>query len=85
MERIQLWATKNISFQWRARLINNVIFGMYTYWSSIFLLHNEVTEKITKICRNYLWSGTGDSRKYPISHGSKLAYLNHKVGLASRI
>jgi len=63
--RVHLWATRNISFLGRARLINSVIFGMYSYEASIFLLPNEVTEKITKICRNYLWSGTGDYKKVP--------------------
>ena len=29
--RVHLWATRNISFAGRARLINSVIFGMYTY------------------------------------------------------
>jgi len=65
MARVQLWAARSISFTRRARLINSVIFGMYTCWASIFLLPNEVTEKITKICRNYLWSGTGDYKKVP--------------------
>ena len=47
--RVQLWATRNISFVGRVRLINGVIFGMSTYWFSIFLLPNEVTEKITNL------------------------------------
>ena len=63
--RVHLWATRNISFAGRARLINSVIFGMFFYWSSIVLLPNEVTEKITKICRNYLRSGTIDYKKAP--------------------
>ncbi|KAJ8436136.1 hypothetical protein Cgig2_033631 [Carnegiea gigantea] len=63
--RVHLWATRNISFIRRARLINNVIFRMFSYWASIFLLPNEVTEKITKIYRNYLWSGTVEYKKAP--------------------
>ncbi|KAJ8420694.1 hypothetical protein Cgig2_021608 [Carnegiea gigantea] len=63
--RVHLWTTRNISFVGRARLISHVIFGMFSYWASIFLLPNEVTEKITKICRNYLWSGTVDYKKAP--------------------
>ncbi|KAJ8421100.1 hypothetical protein Cgig2_016925 [Carnegiea gigantea] len=65
MATVQLWATRSISFAGKARLINSVIFGMYTYWVSIFLLPKEVTEKITKICRNYLWGGIGDYKKVP--------------------
>ncbi|KAJ8427302.1 hypothetical protein Cgig2_002214 [Carnegiea gigantea] len=57
MSRVQIWATRNISFAGRARFINSVIFRMYSYWASIFLLSTEVTKKITQICRNYLWTG----------------------------
>ena len=65
MAKVQIWTTRNISFAGRARLINSVIFGMYTSWASIFLLPTEVTDKITGICRNYLWSGTGEYKKAP--------------------
>ncbi|KAJ8435318.1 LOW QUALITY PROTEIN: hypothetical protein Cgig2_026410 [Carnegiea gigantea] len=54
MAKVQISTTRNISCAGRARLINSVIFGMYTYWASIFLLPTEVTDKITGICRNYL-------------------------------
>ena len=63
MAKVHIWTSRNISFARRARLINSVIFGMYTYWASIFLLPAEVTEKITKICRNFLWSGTAGYKK----------------------
>ena len=65
MAKVHIWTSRNISFAGRARLINSVIFGMYTYWASIFLLPAEVTEKITKICRNFLWSGTAGYKKSP--------------------
>ncbi|KAJ8429587.1 hypothetical protein Cgig2_023793 [Carnegiea gigantea] len=65
VEKIMAKATKNISFAERARLINSVIFGMYTYWASIFLLPTEVTDKIIGICRNHLWSGVGEYKKAP--------------------
>ena len=65
MARVQIWATRNISFAGRARLINSVVFGMYSYWAPIFLLPKEVTEKITQICRNYLWTGVSEYKKAP--------------------
>ena len=46
-------------------LINNVIFGMFNYWASIFLLPQSVLEKITSICRNYLWGETEDHTRIP--------------------
>ncbi|KAJ8423396.1 hypothetical protein Cgig2_029106 [Carnegiea gigantea] len=48
-----------------ARLINSVVFAMFNYWASIFMLPNEVTERIPQICRNYMWSGTDDFKKVP--------------------
>lgn len=50
--RIHIWAIRNISFAGRALLINNVIFGSFNYRASIFLLQNEVLDKLTQLCRN---------------------------------
>jgi len=63
--RIHIWATRNLSFAGRALLINSVIFGAFNYWASIFLLPNEVLEQLTKLYRNYLWSGTADVKRIP--------------------
>jgi len=46
-------------------LINDVIFGMFNYWASIFLLPHTVLEKITTIYKNYLWVGAEDQIKVP--------------------
>ncbi|KAJ8424331.1 hypothetical protein Cgig2_003526 [Carnegiea gigantea] len=63
--RVHIWATRNLSFAGRAMLINGVIFGMFNYWASIFLLRQNMLEKITTICRNYLWGGTEEHTKVP--------------------
>jgi len=65
MERVQLWATKRISFAGRAQLINSALFGIVSYWASIFLLAAEVLETITKISRNFLWGGTANYSRNP--------------------
>ncbi|KAJ8419339.1 LOW QUALITY PROTEIN: hypothetical protein Cgig2_024014 [Carnegiea gigantea] len=57
LAKVHLWATRSISFIGRAKLISSVIFGLFNYWASIFMLPNEVLDSITKICRNYLWRG----------------------------
>ena len=62
---MHVWATKNLSFAGRTKLINTVIFGMFNYRASIFLLPKTELEKITSICRNYLWCGTEDHTKVP--------------------
>ncbi|KAJ8419242.1 hypothetical protein Cgig2_001643 [Carnegiea gigantea] len=46
-------------------LINSVLFGMYSYWASIFILPAEVVEKITMISRNFLWSGAAKFKRVP--------------------
>ncbi|KAJ8420343.1 LOW QUALITY PROTEIN: hypothetical protein Cgig2_012108 [Carnegiea gigantea] len=63
--KIRLWATKSISFASRARLLNSVVFGMFSYWASIFILPQEVIDLLNKICRNYLWGGTAEYHKSP--------------------
>ena len=66
LAKVHLWATRNISFARRAQLINIIIFGMFNYWASIFMLPSEVLDSITKICRSYLWGGgSADSSKIP--------------------
>jgi len=64
--RIHIWATRDLSFTGRARLINSVIFGSFSYWASIFLLPNAVIERLTQLCRNYLWSGSTEFKR--VSH-----------------
>ena len=36
--RMKQWSTRNLSFAGRAQLINIVVFGMYGFWASIFIL-----------------------------------------------
>ena len=55
--RVHIWATRNLSFAGRPTLINSVIFGMFNYWASIFLLPQNMLEKITAVSRKYLWGG----------------------------
>ena len=63
--RVHIWSTRNLSFAGRATLINSVIFGMFNYWASIFLLPQNVLDKITSICRNYLWGGSDVHTRIP--------------------
>ena len=63
--RIQTWSTRHISYAGRLVLINTVLFGIFNYWASIFLLPHEVTEKLTKLSRNYLWYGSVEFRHPP--------------------
>ena len=69
--RVHMWATINLSLAGRAMLINGVIFGMFNYWVSIFLLPQKVLDKITAICRNYLWG-----RKEDFSRVTHISWAN---------
>ncbi|KAJ8425552.1 hypothetical protein Cgig2_033067 [Carnegiea gigantea] len=81
LAKVHNWATRNISFAQRARLINSVVFGMFNYWVSIFLLPNKPTERITQIYRNYLWSGTEDFKKVLYISGQHICRTKAKGGL----
>ncbi|KAJ8451174.1 hypothetical protein Cgig2_013946 [Carnegiea gigantea] len=50
---------------WRALLINSVIFGAFNYWASIFLLPHELLEKLTQLCKNYLWTISAEFKRVP--------------------
>ena len=63
--RVQIWASRNLSFAGRAVLINNVLFGMFTYCASIFILPYQVIDNLSRICRNGLWRGSAESRIIP--------------------
>ena len=63
--RVRVWSTRSFSFAGRSRLINSVIFGMYSYWAAIFLLPAEVINKITQLSRNFLWSSSTDYKRPP--------------------
>jgi len=65
LAKVHLWDTRSISFANRANLIRSVVFGMLNYWASIFLMTNKVLPNITKIYRNYLWSGKEELHKIP--------------------
>ena len=63
--KIRLWATKSISFAARACLLNSVVFWMFSYWVSIFILPQEVIDMLNKICRDYLFGGGAEYQKSP--------------------
>ena len=65
MGKMRQWSTRNLSFAGRALLINTVVFGMYGFWASIFILPQEVITRITQLCRNFLWGGTADYKRPP--------------------
>ncbi|XP_074267220.1 uncharacterized protein LOC141590534 [Silene latifolia] len=43
----------------------SVLNTLHSYWASIFLIPSNIMNKITSICRNYLWSGSSEFKKVP--------------------
>jgi len=62
-------------------LINSVVFGMFNYWASIFILPNEVLSQITKLCRNFLWGGTPEYKKAPYISWHQTCLKKSKEGI----
>jgi len=65
MGKIKLWSSRSLTFARRAQLLNTVVFGMYNFWASIFILPQEVIDQITQLSRNYLWGGSADYKRAP--------------------
>jgi hypothetical protein len=54
---IQSWLGKFLSYAGRLELIKSVLHGMVQFWISIFPIPAVVINKITSLCRNFLWTG----------------------------
>jgi hypothetical protein len=48
---------KYLSYAGRLELIKSVLHGMVQFWISIFPTPVVVINKITSLCRNFLWTG----------------------------
>ncbi|XP_074278253.1 uncharacterized protein LOC141601846 [Silene latifolia] len=66
--RIRSWGARHLSYSGRLVLVNSVLTGLHSYWSSIFLIPNGILNKIDVVCRNYLWGGNENYLKAPNSN-----------------
>jgi len=80
MGKIRQWSRRSISFVGRANLFNSVIFGMYNFWASIFILPQEVIDYMNQLCRNYFWWGLQSSKDPHLFHGVQSAHLKNMGG-----
>lgn len=53
--KIRYWSSKTSSYAGRLKLIETVIFGIYNFWASMFVIPKGVTQQIIRLCRDYLW------------------------------
>lgn len=66
--RIRVWPAQKLTYAGKAQLINSVLLSMFTYWGQIFVLPKKVIDKVSQICRGFLWGSSPEHRKYiPVS------------------
>ena len=53
----QSWMGKHLSYTGWLELIKSILHGMVQFWISIFPIPAVVINKITSLCRNFLWTG----------------------------
>ncbi|XP_074306003.1 uncharacterized protein LOC141641231 [Silene latifolia] len=58
--RIRSWGAKKLSYAGRLILVKTVLSQLHCYWARIFLLPKGILNRVTIICRNYLWSGDNE-------------------------
>jgi len=83
--KMKQWSIRNLSFAGRAQLINTVVFGMYGFWGSIFILPQEVINKVNQLCKNFLWGGLQTIKGPLQSHGTLFVPLRNMEGFTLKI
>jgi len=63
--RIRGWTSRKLSFVGRTLLINTVIFELFTYWASVFILPNKILQKITQLSKDFLWGDSEEFKRVP--------------------
>lgn len=81
VSKIQIWGTRNLSYVGITQLLNSVLLHIHTYWLSIFLLPKKVLKNTTIICRNFLWSGQGNTLKSPLIAWKEVCRSKKEGGL----
>ncbi|XP_073267824.1 uncharacterized protein [Populus alba] len=51
------WMGTNLSYARRAELLKSVLYGMVQFWLNIFSFLEIVIKQVTRICRNFFWTG----------------------------
>lgn len=75
-----------MSFAGRAQLVTSIIFGICSYWISIFCLPQFIVKEIDRICRSFLWGDKEEIKKAhaisweSVCHSKKHGGLGFKEG-----
>ena len=80
--KMKQWSIRNLSFAGGAQLINTVVFGTYGLWASIFILPQEVINKVNQLYRNFLGGGLQTIKGPLQSHRTLFVHLKNMEGQA---
>ncbi|XP_074265761.1 uncharacterized protein LOC141588205 [Silene latifolia] len=58
ISRIRSWGARSLSYAGRLILVQSVLSQLHSYWTRIFIIPLTVIDRVERICRNYLWSGS---------------------------
>ncbi|XP_074266132.1 uncharacterized protein LOC141588598 [Silene latifolia] len=78
--RIRGWGARKLSYTGRLVLVQSVLSQLHVYWSRIFVIPATVIDRITTICRNFLWSASISMANSPY-HGSLFVFAKKHGGL----
>ena len=59
--RVSSWSYDLLSFARRLQLIQNILFSIQVFWSSVFILPKKVVKAIEQKLNSFLWKGLGSS------------------------
>jgi hypothetical protein len=57
LARIHGWSHKFLYYGGRVQLIQSVLCGIHTYWSSIFVSPQRIVKEIERVISAFKWSG----------------------------
>ena len=60
---INSWTASSLSIAGRAELVRSVLQGVECFWLSIFPIPSAIIDRITRLCRNFLWN----KRHHPVA------------------
>ena len=78
---ISVWAGATLSYAGRSELIKAVLQGVECFWLSILPIPGGVRDKITSLCRNFLWGGKITVAKKPLVAWKEICRPNQEGGL----
>ncbi|XP_074321487.1 uncharacterized protein LOC141658401 [Silene latifolia] len=79
--RIRSWESRKLSYAGRLVLVKSVLTQLHSYWTRIFVIPLTVIDRVERICRNYLWSGSDQYLKVPAVAWEKICQEKKCVGL----